>query len=227
MLNLYHVVHGVAVRRRRRVPAPDADVPRRVDGRHRSACPRERRHVGVRAAVRSRRGAWTLIEQHTVTMTVMVPTMIGMLLNHPDVPARAARERCARSPTARRRCRRRCSTSCSRAFPTLDIFQGYGMTECVGGAHRARPRRAPRRRRAPALGRAGRCPASCCRSRTPTATSLPAGRDRRGVRARRQLHARVLEPARGDGRGVPRRLVPHRRRGLPRRATATCSSSTG
>ena len=36
----------------RRVPAPDADVPRRVDGRRCSACPAQRRRVGVRAAVR-------------------------------------------------------------------------------------------------------------------------------------------------------------------------------
>ena len=44
-------------RRGPRLPAPDADVPRRVDGRRCSACPRERRSVGVRAAVRPGRGA--------------------------------------------------------------------------------------------------------------------------------------------------------------------------
>ena len=59
------------------------------------------------------------------------------------------------------------------------------MTECVGGAHRARPRGAPRRRRR-ACARPGRpLPRRRARrSRTPTATSLPAGRDRRGVRPR-------------------------------------------
>ncbi len=34
MLNLYHVALRVADRRERGVPAPDADVPRGVDGRH-------------------------------------------------------------------------------------------------------------------------------------------------------------------------------------------------
>ena len=56
MLNLYHVAHGVALRRQLRVPAPDADVPRGVDGRD----PRHsvgRRHLDLRAGVRSRRGA--------------------------------------------------------------------------------------------------------------------------------------------------------------------------
>ena len=41
---------------RRRVPAPDADVPRRVDGRH-PRRPGARRRVGVRPAVRPGRGA--------------------------------------------------------------------------------------------------------------------------------------------------------------------------
>ena len=54
LLNLYHVVDGVADRRRRGLPAPDADVPRGVDGRHRR-CARARWHVGDRAAVRSGR----------------------------------------------------------------------------------------------------------------------------------------------------------------------------
>ena len=172
--------------------------------------------VGLRPAVRP--GAvLDAIEQHQVTMTVMVPTMIGMLHGASRVPARAAREPRDASPTARRRCRRRCSSSCSRLFPELDIYQGYGMTESVGGAHGARPRGAPRRRRRACARRAGRCPASRSRSRTTTATPVAAGRDRRGVRPRRQLHARVLEAS-------PRR--PRRRSAAAGTTPATPATST-
>ena len=85
------------------------------------------------------------------------------------------------------------------------------------GDHRARSRGAPHRRQRTCGRPATRCSASSCRSRTRSARALPTGRDGRGLRPGRQLHDRVLAPARGDGRGVPRRLVPHRRRRLPRR----------
>ncbi len=62
-----------------------------------------------------------------------------------------------------------------RRSPTLDLYQGYGMTECVGGAHDARGRRPPRGRRCACARRAGRSSASSCRSRTTTATWCPTG----------------------------------------------------
>ena len=71
------------------------------------------------------------IERHQVTMTVMVPTMVAMLLDHPDFgPERLASLEVARS-TARRRCRRPWWSGSWRV-PDLDIFQGYGMTENCG-----------------------------------------------------------------------------------------------
>ena len=79
----------------------------------------------------------------------------------------------------------RCSSSCSTMFPDARHLPGLRHDRVVGGADRARSRGAPRRRASGCAPPAGRCPASCCRSRTPTATSLPAGRDRRGVRPRR------------------------------------------
>ena len=51
MLNLYHVMRSWRFDERRRLPASDADVPRRVDGRN-ARRPRVGRHVGVPAVVR-------------------------------------------------------------------------------------------------------------------------------------------------------------------------------
>ena len=66
---------STCTRRRCSTPPPWAAILRH---------PRPRRHVGVHPPVRPRQGAWRLIEEHGVTWTVMVPTMIGMVLNHPD-----------------------------------------------------------------------------------------------------------------------------------------------
>ena len=68
------------------------------------------------------------IEQHQVTMTVMVPTMIGMLMHHEAFrPERLASLRTltyGASPMPGALLDRVLA-----AFPTLDILQGYGMTE--------------------------------------------------------------------------------------------------
>jgi long-chain acyl-CoA synthetase len=72
--------------------------------------------------------ALELCEQHGVTQTVMVPTMIAMLLNHPEFrPERLATLRMltyGASPMPAALLDRLLAL-----FPTLDIFQGYGMTE--------------------------------------------------------------------------------------------------
>ncbi len=69
-----------------------------------------------------------LCEQHSVTQTVMVPTMIGMLLNHPEFRAeRLASLRVltyGASPMSAALLDQLLSS-----FPDLDVFQGYGMTE--------------------------------------------------------------------------------------------------
>jgi len=68
------------------------------------------------------------IEQHRVSMTVMVPTMIAMLVNHPEFRAeRLASLRkltygASPMPTA-------LLETVLASFPELDVYQGYGMTE--------------------------------------------------------------------------------------------------
>jgi acyl-CoA synthetase (AMP-forming)/AMP-acid ligase II len=69
------------------------------------------------------------IEEHAVTMTVMVPTMIGMMVNHPEYrPERLASLRtltygASPMPTA-------LLEKLLREQPDMSIYQGYGMTEC-------------------------------------------------------------------------------------------------
>ena len=71
------------------------------------------------------------IERDHVTMTVMVPTMIGMLLQHPAFrPERLASLRTltyGASPMPAALLDRVLAE-----FPDLDILQGYGMTESTG-----------------------------------------------------------------------------------------------
>jgi acyl-CoA synthetase (AMP-forming)/AMP-acid ligase II len=68
------------------------------------------------------------IEREQVTMTVMVPTMIGLMLQHPDFrPERLASLRvltygASPMPTA-------LLERLLAMFPGLDLYQGYGMTE--------------------------------------------------------------------------------------------------
>lgn len=73
-------------------------------------------------------GAMELIETHHVTQTVMVPTMIGMMLNHHEFrPERLASLRVltyGASPVPAAILDRLMSL-----YPDIDISQGYGMTE--------------------------------------------------------------------------------------------------
>jgi long-chain acyl-CoA synthetase len=70
-------------------------------------------------------------ERHQVSATVMVPTMVQMLLDHPDFrPERMASMRvltygASPMPTA-------LLERLLGLFPDLDIYQGYGMTENCG-----------------------------------------------------------------------------------------------
>ena len=69
------------------------------------------------------------IESHGVTFTVMVPTMIGMLLDHPDF----APDRMASLETLTYGASPMPGALLERLidlFPQLDLYQGYGMTEC-------------------------------------------------------------------------------------------------
>ena len=71
------------------------------------------------------------IERHGVTMTVMVPTMIAMTLDHPDFkPERLASLEIltyGASPMPTALLERVLSL-----FPDLEVYQGYGMTENCG-----------------------------------------------------------------------------------------------
>ncbi|HEX6394904.1 MAG TPA: long-chain-fatty-acid--CoA ligase [Acidimicrobiales bacterium] len=71
------------------------------------------------------------VEQHHVNMTVMVPTMISMLLDHPDFkPERLSSLHSlvyGASPMSTALLQRVLDT-----FPDMSIYQGYGMTENCG-----------------------------------------------------------------------------------------------
>ena len=76
-------------------------------------------------------GAIDAIDRHQVTMTVMVPTMIQMMLDHPAFDAkRLASLRIltyGASPMPQALLDRLLAT-----LPDIDIYQGYGMTENCG-----------------------------------------------------------------------------------------------
>ena len=133
-----------------------------------------------------------LCEQYSVTQTVMVPTMIGMLLNHPEF--RPERLACA----ARAHLRRvadagRVARSVARGVPAARRLPGLRHDGVVGGADRARPGRAPRRRSAPAIGG----PAAAGRRAVDPGSAdgevLAQGETGEVCARARQLHARVLE----------------------------------
>lgn len=72
-----------------------------------------------------------VIEKHKVTMTVMVPTMISMMLDHPSFDASRLSSLsiltygASPMPTA-------LLERLQRTLPEVDIYQGYGMTENCG-----------------------------------------------------------------------------------------------
>ena len=75
-------------------------------------------------------GAWmTAVEKHDIGFSVLVPTMIGMVLNHPEFrPERLARFRRlvyggSPMPTA-------IQDKLLSQLPGTEVIQGYGMTEC-------------------------------------------------------------------------------------------------
>ena len=160
-----------------------------------------------------------MIERQRVTNAVLVPTMIQMLLG---VPGAAERDYSAlrsiaygaspiTTPVLKAALR---TFGCS-------LYGIYGLTESTGGVMQLDPAdHDPGGPREHLLRRAGRpFPWVELRIVDPvTGAERAAGRDRRGVAARAERHARLLQPARGDGRRADRRrLAAHRRRRLPRR----------
>ena len=148
-------------------------------------------------------------EQHGVSTTVMVPTMIQMLLDHPAfAPERFASMKVltyGASPMPTVLLERLLAL-----FPDLQIFQGYGMTENCGLLTCLGPEE--HRLGGDLLRSAGRVvPGSIVSIQDEDGTILPAG-EVGEVCACGELHARVLEPARRNGGRIRRRLVSHRRR---------------
>jgi long-chain acyl-CoA synthetase len=163
-------------------------------------------------------GVMKAAEEHGATNTIMVPTMLAMTFAHPEYrPERLAsltRLTYGASPMPRPVLDRLRTD-----LPDLQLFQGYGMTESAGPGQRAHAR-GPRARGQARLGRrpvAGTGAVDPGRARH-RAADRPG---RRGVRARRAVHDRVLAAAGGDRGRLRRRLVPlgrrrlRRRRGLP------------
>ncbi|MEJ2604735.1 MAG: long-chain-fatty-acid--CoA ligase [Gammaproteobacteria bacterium] len=74
-------------------------------------------------------GVLKLIEAHGVTQTTMVPTMVGMMLQHPDFKPEALKSLrqltygASPMPAA-------LLDTLLKILPDLEIQQGYGMTEC-------------------------------------------------------------------------------------------------
>ena len=165
-----------------------------------------------------------LCEQYSVTQTVMVPTMIGMLLNHPEFrPERLASLRAltyGASPMPAALLEQLLST-----FPDLDVFQGYGMTESSAVLTALGPEE--HRAGGPRLRSAGLPLPGVVLSIQGHDGEPVAPGETGEVCAGRQLHARVLEagprppPTRsaagGTTRATPATSTP----------TATCSSSIG
>jgi acyl-CoA synthetase (AMP-forming)/AMP-acid ligase II len=111
------------------------------------------------------------IESHGVTDTVMVPTMVGMLLDHPafDPDRMASLERLTygASPMPGALLERLLEL-----FPDLDVYQGYGMTECSAVLTSLGP--AEHRLGGELLGSAGRpVPGVMLSIRDPGGRSLP------------------------------------------------------
>ena len=204
----------------------DADVPRRVDGRHRRRCPPAGGRLVHRAGLRPGR-------RHGRHRDARV--------HQDDHGADDDRRWCSRTPSSgpeRLASLERLTYGASpmpapvldrlRAdLPQIDLFQGYGMTESAALLTVLRRRTTAAASDELRVRRAGRCRATVVPIQDEHGDPVPAGRGRRGLRPRRAIHAGVLAAAGGDGRGVPRRLVPLGRRRPARRARATCTSSTG
>ena len=71
-----------------------------------------------------------LIEQYEINWTVMVPTMIAMLLDHPTFQPERLAPLHDLVYSARLRCIRPFGQRVRSALPDLNLWQGYGMTEC-------------------------------------------------------------------------------------------------
>ncbi len=213
----------VGPRRAHRQPQPDPHVPCRHHGWGvgRAGCGW---HVGVRAALRPgerhghHRGRGGHLDgdgaddDRSRPQPSRLPARTARLARGAHLWRLTHADRAARAP--------------ARDVPRPAHLPGLRDDRGERSAHRARARRAPHRWVAAEVGR----PGGARRIPEHPGSRRPGGapwRDRRSVRAGRQLHAGVLEQPRGHRGGVPRRLVPHRATPATSTSGATSTSSTG
>jgi long-chain acyl-CoA synthetase len=149
----------------------------------------------------------SLIAEHRLQLSAVVPSMLQILLASPIEDHDLGSLRYLTSggaplaPQVEREFRRR--------VPTVSIRQGYGLTECAALIS-TNP---AGRERTGSVGLP--VPGTELEIRGEDSRPLPVG-DRRGVRALAGSDARLLGCSRGDRRGDARRLAAHRRRRLCR-----------
>ena len=207
------------------VPEPAAPQPhvRPGDGDLRAAD--AARPGRLHAQLRARRTSLRQIRTRRISVLVCVPKILEVLRDHvvrlfPETAAEPPAARCtgcgAGGTTAASIARSGSSSGPSssarpRSIPALEAFwgrlgfvvvQGYGLTETAPIVTLNHPLRARR-------GAVGKPIAG---------VEVKIADGRRDPRAGRQRLARLLQRAGGDARGVPRRLVPHRRHRRARRA---------
>ena len=160
------------------------------------------------------------IAQHRVTHTFLPPTVIYLLLDHDGPATRPTSRRCSACGTAPRRCRPRgCEEAITRIGPVLG--QLYGQTEApmmistLAPAEHLHPDGTLARERFASAGRP--TPLVEVAITADDGTPPPRRRARRDRGPRLPGDARLLPQPRGDARGHPRRLAPHRRHRLPGR----------
>jgi AMP-binding enzyme/Metallopeptidase family M24 len=160
-------------------------------------------------------GVLDLIERERVTATLVVPTMLAALSDE-----QLARPRDVSTL--------RLISHGGAPIATQTLLRAQGVPRSAADAHLRRDGDRADRDRAPTRGARARRPAGPLvrpaggrgRGRRDW-PGRPPGSDRnrrRGRRSRPERDGRLLEQAAADGRGARRRLVPHRRPRLPRRA---------
>jgi acyl-CoA synthetase (AMP-forming)/AMP-acid ligase II len=122
------------------------------------------------------------IERYRPTITTMVPTMIGLIMAHPDFrPERLGGLDdlvYGSSPMPKA-----LLETLLDLYPDMNIWQGYGMTEACSVVTMLGPRGAPQRREVPAICRAPGHRGRALHPRPPRTSSIGASPRRRRPRS--------------------------------------------
>ena len=216
---------GPARTRRRIVSVP----PYHIAGSRPCCRPRTAAAASVHLrGVRSRRSGCDAVRAEGVTHAMVVPTMLGRILDDRRGRRRTACRRCGRCPTAAARCRVPVDRAGHADAARRRLRQRLRAHRDVEHDRRARPRRPPRPRSpatippcAPGSARSGRpLPGVELSIRDPDGEPAAGRRAGRDLGARRAGVRRVPRA----GRARRRRLVRHPRRRATSTTRATCSS---